>query len=114
MVNIIVKNKNFKIIIGMLTISTLTTFILQLYAHNKSKIIIHELENEINELCDHIQIIETSNKELKITIDTINKHNIILSKELETGGFKEKVHYNPSDVTELSGVTYEQLKYRSF
>ena len=111
MVNIIVKNKNSKIIIGILTISILTTFALQLYAHNKSKIIIQELENEINELCDHIQTIETYNKELNMTIDTINEHNIVLKSELETGGFKEKVNYNPSDVSELSGVTYEQLKY---
>lgn len=73
---------------------------------------IGKLNEKINELTKENNEITASSKELKKSIDKMSKNIVSLKHELETkGNFNSFVSFNSEDITEPSGVTYEQLSY---
>ena len=67
----------------------------------------------------NIELLEEENKklsvlskELKKSIDIKDKNIVSLKQELEKkSSFNTPVHFNPDNITEPSGVSYEQLSY---
>ena len=81
-------------------------YIVNQYQKNK------QLTSEITSLKTENEKIKISNKELKNTIDIMDKNIISLEQELKTNSsFNSFVHFNPNNITEPSGVSYEQLAY---
>lgn len=71
-----------------------------------------QLTSEITSLKTENEKIKISSKELKNTIDIMDKNIISLEQELKTNSsFNSFVHFNPNNITEPSGVSYEQLAY---
>ena len=81
-------------------------YIVKQYQKNK------QLTSEITSLKTENEKIKISSKELKNTIDIMDKNIISLEQELKTNSsFNSFVHFNPNNITEPSGVSYEQLAY---
>ena len=81
-------------------------YIVNQYQKNK------QLTSEITSLKTENEKIKISSKELKNTIDMMDKNVISLEQELKTNSsFNSFVHFNPNNITEPSGVSYEQLAY---
>jgi hypothetical protein len=81
-------------------------YIVNQYQKNK------QLTSEITSLKTENEKIKISSKELKNTIDIMDKNIISLEQELKTNSsFNSFVHFNPNNITEPSGVSYEQLAY---
>lgn len=81
-------------------------YIVNQYQKNK------QLTSEITSLKTENKKIKISSKELKNTIDIMDKNIISLEQELKTNSsFNSFVHFNPNNITEPSGVSYEQLAY---
>ena len=81
-------------------------YIVNQYQKNK------QLTSEITSLKTENEKIKISSKELKNTIDIMDKNVISLEQELKTNSsFSSLVHFNPNNITEPSGVSYEQLAY---
>ena len=73
---------------------------------------IKQLTSEITSLKTENEKIKISSKELKNTIDIMDKNIISLEQELKTNSsFNSFVHFNPNNITETSGVSFEQLAY---
>lgn len=69
-------------------------------------------------LSNQLEVIESENKKLESSNNKIeqensilSEHNIILKNHIETTGFKNEVTYNYNDITKVSNVTKEQLRY---
>ena len=81
-------------------------YIVNQYQKNK------QLTSEITSLKTENEKIKISSKELKNTIDIMDKNIVSLEQELKTNSsFNSFVHFNPNNITEPSGVSYEQLVY---
>ena len=81
-------------------------YIVNQYQKNK------QLTSEITSLKTENEKIKISSKELKNTIDIMDKNIISLEQELKTNSsFNSFVHFNPNNINEPSGVSYEQLAY---
>lgn len=98
-------NKMFLVSLSLLQIISLFFITIQ---YNT----INNLENISSDLTKQNKGIEKLNKELKKTIDIKDENIVSLKHELDAElGFNSFVHFNPSNITELSGVNYEQLAY---
>ena len=90
--------------------NTLLVFTM-VYAFNQASTI-DTLNKKINILTKENKEAKSSSKELKKTIDRMNKNIVSLEHELEKkGSFNSFVYFNPNNITEPSGVTHEQLSY---
>ena len=99
------KSKIFIIILSSLCAISII-YIVKQYQKNK------QLTSEITSLKTENEKIKISSKELKNTIDIMDKNIISLEQELKTNSsFNSFVHFNPNNITEPSGVSYEQLAY---
>lgn len=99
------KSKIFIIILSSLCAISII-YIVNQYQKNK------QLTSEITSLKTENEKIKISSKELKNTIDIMDKNIISLEQELKTNSsFNSFVHFNPNNITEPSGVSYEQLAY---
>lgn len=99
------KSKIFIIILSSLCAISII-YIVNQYQKNK------QLTSEITSLKTENEKIKISSKELKNTIDIMDKNIISLEQELKTNSsFNSFVHFNPNNITEPSGVSYEQLVY---
>ena len=75
------------------------------------KVETYDLQVTMGEVTKKNEELLVSNKELKLELDTINEHNLVLTQEIEEGGFKTKANFNSNNVCDPSNITYEQLKY---
>lgn len=99
------KSKIFIIILSSLCAISII-YIVNQYQKNR------QLTSEITSLKTENEKIKISSKELKNTIDIMDKNIISLEQELKTNSsFNSFVHFNPNNITEPSGVSYEQLAY---
>ena len=81
------------------------------YAFNQTSTM-DTLNEKVNNLTKENKEIKSSNKELKKSIDKMDKNIVSLEQELEKKGiFNSFVSVNPNNITEPSGITYEQLSY---
>jgi len=100
--------KKSKICIIILSSLCAISIIYIVNQHQKNK----QLTSEITSLKTENEKIKISSKELKNTIDIMDKNIISLEQELKTNSsFNSFVHFNPNNITEPSGVSYEQLAY---
>ena len=96
--------------LSIIFFNTLLVFTM-VYSFNQAYTI-NKLNEKTNILTKENKEIKGSSKELKKTIDRMNKNIVSLEHELEKkGSFNSFVYFNPNNITELSGVTYEQLSY---
>ena len=102
--------KHYNFIIGTLVVCAPQIFLMGriVNKYEEEKVNLQqEIYESSKENFDLIQL----NKELRLENNSINEHNLVLTKELEEGSFKSKVSFNCENITEPSNVTYEQLKY---
>ena len=100
--------KKSKICIIILSSLCATSIIYIVNQYQKNK----QLTSEITSLKTENQKITESSKELKKSIDMMGENIISLEQELNTNSsFNSFVHFNPNNITEPSGVSYEQLAY---
>lgn len=93
-------------------ILTTTLCTISLFCIVNQRSTIKNLVENINTLSDENKKISNSNKELKKSIDIMDKNIVLLKHELENdASFNSFIHFNPDNITEPSGVTYEQLSY---
>lgn len=100
--------KSYKLYLILTT--TLCTISLFCIVNQRSTI--KNLTKDINILTDENKKMSDASKELKISIDIMDKNIVSLKHELENdASFKSFVHFNPDNITEPSGITYKQLSY---
>lgn len=100
--------KRYKLYLMFTTLlCTISLIVVSFQRYNINKIYL-DMEN----LKEENEKISFSNKELKKSIDIKDKNIVLLKQELEnTSSFSSKIYYNPNNITEPSGVSYEQLSF---
>lgn len=93
-------------------ILTTTLCTISLFCIVNQRSTIKNLVENINTLSEENKKMSNTNKELKKSIDIMDKNIVLLKHELENdASFNSFIHFNPENITEPSGVTYEQLSY---